>query len=63
MPEISKEYELAAVAKLEHERVRSALPAHRLPRLLPVIRELMTGRYSRFGRGFADALRDLLQPV
>jgi hypothetical protein len=63
MPEISKEYELAAVAKLEHERVRSALPDHRLPRLLPVMRELMTGRYSRFGRGFADVLRDLLQPA
>jgi glycosyltransferase involved in cell wall biosynthesis len=53
----------AAVDKLAHERMRSALPAFRPARLAPVLRELGTGRYRRFGRGATDAARDLLQPL
>jgi glycosyltransferase involved in cell wall biosynthesis len=48
-------------AKLEHERVRSALPASNPRRLPAIVRELQTGRYSEFGRGFPDAVRDLIQ--
>lgn len=48
--------------KLEHERMRSFLPPYRLARVVPVLRELRTGRYRDFGRGAADAVRDLLQP-
>jgi glycosyltransferase involved in cell wall biosynthesis len=53
----------AAREKLAHERMRSALPAARAGRIVPVLRELRTGRYSTFGRGTADAARDLLQPL
>jgi glycosyltransferase involved in cell wall biosynthesis len=49
--------------KLAHERVRSTLPARRLPRLLPVVREARKGGYVRFGLGWADILRDLVQPA
>ncbi|WP_314146569.1 glycosyltransferase family 2 protein [uncultured Leifsonia sp.] len=55
---------LAVLAgKLRHERVRSAYPAARLLRVLPVLRELASGRYSRYGGGLRDVLRDLVQPV
>jgi glycosyltransferase involved in cell wall biosynthesis len=53
----------AAREKLEHERMRSALSRHRVARVVPVLRELRTDRYRRFGRGAADAARDLLQPL
>ncbi|SEB00376.1 glycosyltransferase family 2 protein [Leifsonia sp. 21MFCrub1.1] len=49
--------------KAEHERVRSSYPARRVRRVGPVLRELRTGRYSRFGGGARDVLRDLVQPV
>jgi glycosyltransferase involved in cell wall biosynthesis len=50
-------------AKLEHERVRSALPAARLRRVRPILREWRTGRYASYGLGAQDVLRDLVQPV
>lgn len=53
----------AARRKLEHESARSALSVHRGARIVPVLRELRTGRYAEFGRGFADAARDLCQPL
>lgn len=49
--------------KLEHERVRNTLPIARWARIIPVLREARTGRYSQFGLGFVDALRDIVQPV
>ncbi|MEL4319003.1 glycosyltransferase family 2 protein [Leifsonia sp. YIM 134122] len=49
--------------KLEHERARSSLPARRLPRIGPVLREWRTGRYASAGLGAQDVLRDLVQPV
>jgi glycosyltransferase involved in cell wall biosynthesis len=54
---------LLARGKLEHQRFRSHLARSRPKRLLPVLREAATGRYSRFGRGGGDILRDLLQPA
>lgn len=53
----------AATAKVEHERVRSGLPAVRIARLGGVVREFGRGGYSRYGRGAQDALRDLVQPA
>jgi hypothetical protein len=53
----------AAQAKVRHERVRASLPPLRLARVIPVVRELSTGRYSTFGRGVLDAIRDLFQPL
>jgi glycosyltransferase involved in cell wall biosynthesis len=53
----------AVSQKVIHERVRSSLSSNRLLRWPRVLRELSTGRYSRFGRGVADAVRDLIQPL
>lgn len=52
-----------AAAKLSHEQARSALPATRALRIVPVLRELLTGRYHRYGRARFDVVRDLLQPA
>jgi glycosyltransferase involved in cell wall biosynthesis len=60
---ITAELATAAHEKLMHERMRSALPLRRWARITPVLRELRTGRYRSFGRGTADAVRDLLQPL
>jgi glycosyltransferase involved in cell wall biosynthesis len=49
--------------KLAHLRFRQTLPVARLRRILPVIGEARTGRYSRYSRGAGDVLRDFLQPV
>lgn len=49
--------------KLEHERLRSRLSSHRVMRLVPLVRELRTGRYAEFGRGGLDVVRDLVQPL
>jgi glycosyltransferase involved in cell wall biosynthesis len=52
-----------AADKVRHEEARSSYPAVRAARGPSVLRELRTGRYSRFGRGLEDVLRDLVQPV
>lgn len=49
--------------KLIHEEQRSALPDRRIPRIIPIIKEIRTGRYKKYGLGFADWLRDFIQPV
>lgn len=49
--------------KLEHQRFRAALPASRLARCVPVLREAMTGRYNKFGRGPQGVVRDLFESV
>jgi hypothetical protein len=51
-----------ANAKLRHERFRSALPARRIARVIPVLRVFARGDYRRYSRGPADALRDVVQP-
>jgi hypothetical protein len=57
-------WDLATVrAKSRHEQIRGSLSPSRILRLVPVVRELFTGRYTAFGRGASDALRDLLQPL
>lgn len=48
--------------KLVHEQHRSALPASHLRRVAPVVGALRAGDYARYGRGRADAVRDLVQP-
>jgi glycosyltransferase involved in cell wall biosynthesis len=52
-----------ARGKVVHHQVRAALSNRRWQRLIPVLREATTGRYSRYSRGMADILRDLLQPA
>jgi glycosyltransferase involved in cell wall biosynthesis len=51
------------LGKLQHEQVRSSFPAPRVRRLVPVAREIRSHRYSRYGLGLQDVIRDLLQPV
>lgn len=53
----------AVLEKVEHERVRSGLAPRRIARIAPVLRELRTGRYRRFGGGLQDVARDLIQPL
>lgn len=53
----------SARAKVAHESSRAALPANRLARVPPILREVRTGRYGRYSsQGMLDVLRDLLQP-
>lgn len=49
--------------KLEHLRVRAGFSRVQLLRLVPVLKEISTGRYVHYSRGFGDILRDLLQPA
>jgi glycosyltransferase involved in cell wall biosynthesis len=50
-----------ARGKLDHETLRNSLPANRLRRIAPVVREARSGGYGRYGRGRIDVLRDLVQ--
>lgn len=45
------------------EQARQAYPEARLLRIAPILKQLSKGRYSRYGTGFKDAVRNLLQPV
>jgi hypothetical protein len=49
--------------KIVHQRFRAALPASRLARCGPILREAMTGRYDKFGRGVRGVVRDLFESV
>jgi len=49
--------------KLVHQRFRAALPQSRLARCVPVLREALTGRYQKFGRGVRGVVRDLFEAV
>jgi glycosyltransferase involved in cell wall biosynthesis len=46
--------------KLEHLRARLALPPSRLHRPVPILREIATGRYSRYSTGPRAILLDLV---
>lgn len=53
-----------ARAKLRIETVRAGLPANRILRIIPVLRELTRGDYARYtSQGRLEVLRDLLQPA
>lgn len=45
---------------IRHLDARSSLPELRSHRVLPVLREVASGRYGRMSRGLTSALRDLL---
>lgn len=47
--------------KIGHLCVRSDLPLPIQYRVIPILRELISGRYSRWSNGLRDAVRDLLQ--
>jgi glycosyltransferase involved in cell wall biosynthesis len=45
----------------EHYIARRDLPLNRRERLIPVSREMLSGRYSRFSRGFLSAAKDIFE--
>ncbi len=49
--------------RLRHYAWQAQLPASHLLRIGPIVWKLVTGEYSRYRRGFFDAVRDLLQPA
>lgn len=54
----------AAQDKAVLERFRAELPGNRFGRVLPVLREALSGSYRRFAsQGALDVVRDLLQPA
>lgn len=53
----------AAREKYLFEQARQAYPRARLLRLVPVWRQLSLGRYSKYGTGLKDAVRNIIQPV
>jgi glycosyltransferase involved in cell wall biosynthesis len=46
---------------IEHYEVRKNLPRNRIRRWLPVSREILSGRYRRFSRGFLSAAKDSIE--
>jgi glycosyltransferase involved in cell wall biosynthesis len=46
--------------RIKHFKARCGLPKNRIKRLLPIWRELQTGRYHRFSKGFLSGAKDLL---
>jgi glycosyltransferase involved in cell wall biosynthesis len=57
------DFAVIAERKFRHELRRSALPASRVARVPGLFSGLFVGDYRRFGRGVADAVRDLVQPA
>ena len=47
--------------KVAHQWFRANLPSARLARCAPVLREALTGRYGKFGRGVAYIIQDVLE--
>ncbi|MDT5156647.1 MAG: hypothetical protein QOC99_2943 [Acidobacteriota bacterium] len=47
-------------ARLKHLRAREAMPARRVRRLRPVLRELLSWRYHLYSKGVYSAVKDLL---
>ncbi len=47
--------------QIAHYDARMNLPLTRFGRFLPVCREIITGRYHRFSRGFLSVAKDLLE--
>ncbi len=47
--------------KMMHVAFRASLPASRVRRIPPVLRELVAGHYARFGRGVLSAAIDLVR--
>ena len=48
--------------RLRHYEWQAGLPATKLFRIGPILGKLIAGEYSRYRRGFFDALRDFMQP-
>lgn len=62
LPGVAEYRRRLARDKLLHESRRSDYPISRLRRVVPVFAEWRSGRYTAFGNGAPDVIRDLLQP-
>jgi glycosyltransferase involved in cell wall biosynthesis len=51
------------VASLNFQAARSSYPRNRAIRWIPVLGQVLTGRYFRVSNGARDILRDLVQPL
>jgi hypothetical protein len=60
---VSPEQQHLIALKDDFESQRSRLSRARLARVFPVVGFVVRGRYSQFGRGAQDALRDVIQPA
>lgn len=61
---VAERYIVLAERKLRFERVRASLPAARLARVRPVIREFHAGSYTDLSSQRAlDVVRDIIQPA
>lgn len=49
--------------KVLHEVTRCSYPTKRFSRIMPIIKEWRSNRYTLVGRGLQDVLRDLVQPA
>lgn len=47
--------------KIFHYQARQNLSSSNLKRIFPVVRELLTGRYHRFSKGFKSGAKDILE--
>ncbi|MBA3601639.1 MAG: glycosyltransferase, partial [Acidobacteria bacterium] len=46
---------------IQHYEARKNLPREKLKRISPIIKELTTGRYNRFSKGFISPVKDLFE--
>ncbi len=60
---VPAEYAEMAHEKFRFEQARQAYPRVRILRAVPILSQLIQGRYQRYGTGLKDAVRNLLQPV
>ena len=49
--------------KLEHVGVRAALPQNRAARIVPIVREIATGRYTQYSTGIRSIAQDFCEPA
>lgn len=61
LDELADKFILEKLDNIEHYEARNKLSQNRLKRILPVLKEIRTGRYRRFSRGFLSAAKDLLE--
>ena len=48
-------------SQIKHLEARMKLPANKIGRLLPITREVLSGRYQRFSKGILSAGKDFLE--
>lgn len=60
---VQEKYQLMAKEKYLFEQKRMSYPESRIKRIFPICQQLLLGRYSKYGTGAKDAIRNLIQPV